>query len=61
MSSNLATLFYISAVFSVGIFVGQKTYMAILNTSFPSSVDVTGKNDDISVKYMRGGFQHKFK
>ena len=54
--ANLATLFYVSVVFSVGTFVGQKTYMAILNTSFPSSVDVTGKNDDINVKYMRGGF-----
>ena len=50
--ANLATLFYVSVVFSVGTFVGQKTYKAITNDNFLSSVDITGINEDISVKYI---------
>ena len=53
--ANLATLFYILAVFSVGTFIGQKTYKSMLNNNFLFAADINGMDDDISVKYMRGG------
>ena len=53
--ANLATLFYILVVFSVGIFIGQKTFKSMLNNNFLFDADINGMDDDISVKYMRGG------
>ena len=42
--------------FQLGLSSGKKLIRRLLNDNFLSSVDITGKNEDISVKYMRGGF-----